>query len=71
MKSDELFDLSKTIIPFGKKDGPFYMKRFEEVALRDLDWLVGQDWLKDPIKSKLVAYLKKTPIQRAIEKEIK
>jgi hypothetical protein len=68
--NDEKQDLSKTLMFVGKPGGKFYEKTFDEVQLRDLDWLVGQPWLKEPIRSKLVAYLAIPPITRALEKEL-
>ncbi len=68
--SDDIGDLSETKVCYGKPGGKFYNTTFSEICLRDLDWLVGQTWVREPLRSKLVSYLSKTPIQRALEKEL-
>jgi uncharacterized protein (DUF3820 family) len=62
--SDELEQLSKTVMPFGKHKG----KTFDEVPLTYLDWLVGQN-LREPLKSKLEEYLAHPLIARELESE--
>jgi hypothetical protein len=56
------------VMPSGEHQG----KTFDQIAstkegLLYLDWLVGQDWLRDPLKSALRDYLSNANIQRDIE----
>ena len=61
-----LFDLQSTVIPFGKHKG----QTFDEVPLAYLDWLIGQEWLNNPLKGKLQEYLNHPTIQRTLEQEL-
>lgn len=59
-----LDQLSATVLPFGKFKG----KTFDQTDLHYLDWLIGQDFLRDPLKARLAAYLSHPTIKREVER---
>lgn len=56
---------AKYKMPFGQHKG----KTLDEIPLNDLDWLIGQDWLKEPTKSKIKEYLSDPVIAQLLEEE--
>lgn len=51
-------DLGRTVVPFGKYKG----RTLDSIAsdnegLRYLDWVRGQDWLRDQLKEAIDEYL--------------
>lgn len=61
-----LDELSGTVLTFGKFRG----RTFDDVPLPYLDWLNGQEWLRDPLKSKVSAYLNHPLIDRELDKNL-
>lgn len=58
--------MSNIIMPFGK----YLNKRLDDIPLKYLDWLIGQSWLSDPLKTDIEEYLDNPVIQRALEAEL-
>jgi len=56
----------RTVLPFGQYKG----KRFADVPLKYLDWLVDQEWLFADLRVKLEAYLNDPLIQQELAKEL-
>lgn len=55
-------------MPLGKHKG----KMLDSIAasaegLKYLDWLIGQDWLRDPLRAAVWAYMGDESIQRELE----
>ncbi len=44
------------VMPLGRNRG----MKFIDISVEDLDWLIGQDWLKDPLKTKIETHLKES-----------
>lgn len=44
-------------MPFGKYKG----QDFSDIPVAYLDWLIGQDWLKDDLKKAITAHLESRP----------
>jgi uncharacterized protein (DUF3820 family) len=63
---NKLTDISKTVMPFGQYVG----QTFDEIPLNYFDWIIGQTWLKSPLKEKIEEYLSMPPIVRALRKEM-
>lgn len=53
-------------MPFGKHAG----KKLDEVPLMYLDWLLGQDWLRDNLREPIRLYLNDPVIERQLELEM-
>ncbi len=53
-------------MPFGKYTGI----KLEEIPLKYLDWLIGQDWLKDPVKMCVEEYMSNDTVQRELDSEL-
>lgn len=60
-------ELDKTPLPYR---GKFLGKTFDDMPLRDLDWLVDQPWCHGEIKTKLKTYLADPVIKRELEREL-
>ena len=58
--------MDEIVLPFGKFKG----LPLDEVPLTYLDWLVDQEWLKDPLRSEIVVYLKDPIIAKLLEEEL-
>jgi uncharacterized protein (DUF3820 family) len=59
----------KYVMPLGKYGG----RTLDEIAatdegLRYLDWLIGQEWLREPLKANLKAYLALPAIARDLDR---
>ncbi len=54
------------VLVFGKHKG----KKLDGVPLLYLDWLVGQDWLREETKEAINEYLSEPVIKRELEKEL-
>ena len=70
---DRLEQLSGTKMFIGKPDGKFYDKTFDDVDLKDLDWLNGQEWLPRKhlkIAKALIEYLNHPVIKKELESEL-
>jgi len=65
MKTYTLEELQSFRIPFGKyKDLPF-----DDIPLTYFDWIIGQDWLKEPLRQQIEQYLNNPTIKRIAEEE--
>lgn len=66
--ADDLSELEKTRLPFGKHKG----KTFDSAPLKYLDWLMGWDGIDSfpDLKHRLAAYLKHPAIARELEAEL-
>ena len=58
--------LKNAVIPFGEHKG----ERLDEVPLKYLDWLLGQDWVFDDLKRKIRKYLEDPAIARELDREL-
>lgn len=53
-------------LTFGKHKG----ETLDEVPLKYLDWLLGQEWLFDDARKAISAYLKQPGNARALDREL-
>jgi uncharacterized protein (DUF3820 family) len=56
-------ELRETVMPFGKYSG----EEFDAIPADYFDWLVGQDWLNEPLKSKVEQYLQIPYVAKELE----
>jgi uncharacterized protein (DUF3820 family) len=65
---DNLSDLERTVLPFGKHKG----KTFDQAPLMYLDWLMGWDGIDSfpHLKRKLAAYLTHPTIKYELDREL-
>lgn len=68
MNSDDIDQLSKTVLFIGKPGSKFYQKTFDQLTSNDANWLLAQGWFRDPTRSKLSKYLDSKPFERALQK---
>src|SRR5205814_40874 len=59
-------DLASTILPFGKYKG----KRFDQVPLKYLDWLVGEEFLRPVLRGKIEDYLAVPVISQELQAQL-
>jgi len=50
-------NIPNPVMPFGK----FKYDNISDINVEYLDWLIGQDWLEDPLKSDIEEHLKHRP----------
>jgi len=53
------------ILPFGK----FKSQPCSDADVRYLDWLIGQDWLRDDLRQQILSHLKTRPDWEGLEDE--
>ena len=69
MASPQFKAAQQCVIPFGTYTGETIDKIAEsDDGLKYLDWLRGQAWLKDPLKTHVLNYLNDPTIKKELEK---
>jgi hypothetical protein len=69
MSSPEFKAASGVVVRFGKYKGKAIDKISEtDDGLKYLDWLNGQEWLTDPLKTHVVNYLSDPTIKQELAK---